>query len=237
MDTKTIFKNKLDESSTARSRNLCLRHRVIRNIFPIYITQSEIYYRPTFNWIKFQVDIGNHSWVIKWKGCFYIFNDLYDLWPHDFKCCIDHCDFHMHTCPKFKSWYVEPLLSCHKKSAFLCILWPLWPWPLTSWLQNLWETLCCPYAYMTKFATWNVKRFLNYQRKSAFLCILWPLWPLTLDLMFQKFVWIIVLHMSIDDHGFKLICQTVLELSKEKCVFMYSMTSVTFDLEPQHSKI
>ena len=211
----------------------------------------------------------------------------FDLWPHDFKCCIDHCDSHMHTCPRFKvdmlnrSWIVKremhfhvfydlcdldlwPHASqiCGKHFAAHVHTWPslqldmsnrswiikgkvcfyvfydlcdLWPWPSVS--KNLCESLCCPCAYMTKVSSWYVKPFLNYQRKSVFLCILWPLWPLTFDLMVPKFVWIIVLPMCINDQGFKLICQTVLELSKEKCIFMYSMTSVTFDLEPQHSKI
>ena len=44
----------------------------------------------------------------------------------------------------------------------------------------------------------------------------------------------IVIPICIHAQGLKLICWTALELSKEKCIFMYSMTSVTltFDLMP-----
>ena len=74
--------------------------------------------------------------------------------------------------------------------------------------------------------------------KIVYFCLFyWPLLPLTFDLITPKSNQIIITLVCTHVSSITMIRQMVLELSGERAIFTYLLTSVTFDLWPHDPKI
>ena len=113
----------------------------------------------------------------------------------------------------------------------LCDIWPHEPLYSSDHCH-----LSIHYAYINICQVWGKhgSTVQDFSYKGLISCISWPLWPLTCVPVTLEIHQIIVTILYMHMPSLKITCSAMQELSPERSILMYNLTSVTFDLWPHY---